>query len=281
MGIFIDYAFSAECSEEELLQKLNRLRRKILELPAQMQIESVSEVIRVDPVYSPMLPRELEKQGYALPELVARRLAEPQSESYNQLRIDLVSPFFSFVPKELVYRFEQPGIALAKNSPYWRTEDYPEELKIGWAITYFRDGIFLEFARVLLRYGYIIIVNPGKGCESVCIGLSTYRTSDPNATPLWLGSGFTKTQYAENVQRAHTNVCEILDIIKDEGLLYAAQDNSGFYEHRDWQKSAPIIREELGFVRGFSQIFEEVVQDDPDITTISSPALGPLDPELL
>ncbi|WP_395145011.1 hypothetical protein [Armatimonas sp.] len=281
MGIFIDYAFCTECSEEELLLRLNRLRRKILELPVELGIESASEVIRVDPVYSPMVPRELQKQGYVLPELVARRLAEPQSESYNQLRIGLVSPFFSFVPDELVHRFEQPGYELAKNSPYWREEDFPEELEIGGSLTYYRGGIFLEFARVLLRYGYVIVVNPGKGCESVCVGLSAYRTSDPNATPLWLGSGFTKTQYAQNVKNAHTTVCHILDLAKEAGLLYAAHDNSGYYEHRDWQKSAEVIREELGFVRAFSQIFEEVVQDDPDITTISSPALGPLDPELL
>ena len=47
MGIFIDYAFHNECSEEELLARLCRLRRKLLKLP----FDHVSRVLRVDPVY--------------------------------------------------------------------------------------------------------------------------------------------------------------------------------------------------------------------------------------
>jgi hypothetical protein len=44
VGIYIDYAFRCECSEEELLDRLRRLRRKLEELP----FRSVSKLLRVD-----------------------------------------------------------------------------------------------------------------------------------------------------------------------------------------------------------------------------------------
>jgi hypothetical protein len=51
VGVYINYAFRAECSEEELLERLRRLRRKLTKLP----FRSVGKLQRVDPAYGTLL----------------------------------------------------------------------------------------------------------------------------------------------------------------------------------------------------------------------------------
>jgi hypothetical protein len=56
VGVFIDYAFRSVCSEEELLERLRRLRRKLKKLP----FRSVGKLQRVDPAYRGMQLKVLE-----------------------------------------------------------------------------------------------------------------------------------------------------------------------------------------------------------------------------
>jgi hypothetical protein len=50
MGVKVDYAFHAECSEPDLRDRLRELRRKVMRLP----LASVSKIKRLNPVYQGM-----------------------------------------------------------------------------------------------------------------------------------------------------------------------------------------------------------------------------------
>jgi hypothetical protein len=71
---------------------------------------------------------------------------------------------------------------------------------------------------------------------------------------MWLGGGFTKTQYATHFINAHENVCRILDVARDEGLLHEAKDTCGFFEHRSWKTSGPIVNEETTFAHVIGEL---------------------------
>src|SRR5260370_31026283 len=103
----------------------------------------------------------------------------------------------------------------------------------------------------MLRYGYLMILDPGEGSETVHLGLTALRRE---GVPMWLGSGFTKTQYASHFTTAHENVCRILDEAREVGLLYKARDTCGFYRHRSWKKAAPIVNQETTFAHVMGQM---------------------------
>src|SRR5262245_3469121 len=81
MGVYIDYAFQIECSEEELLERLRRLRRRLRGLP----FDSVSRVLRVNPAYQPLQLQLLPDHGFSLPPPVKRRLAGKLGTRHDEL----------------------------------------------------------------------------------------------------------------------------------------------------------------------------------------------------
>jgi hypothetical protein len=120
----------------------------------------------------------------------------------------------------------------------------------------FRQAFAFALADVILRYGYLLFLDPGEGCEAVHVGSTTLRHK---RVPIWLGSGFTKTQYAAHFVTAHENVCHILDAAREVGLLYRARDPCGFYQQRDWKKAAPIVNAETTFAHVAGRMLSAVV----------------------
>jgi hypothetical protein len=180
------------------------------------------------------------------------------------------------VPKKLEWQFMRPAIKFSETTTLWRNEDLPEELGDPppfRSLVYFRAAFAIELASVMIRHGHLIIVRPCEGCESFYIGLTSFRTGK---TPLWMGSGFTKTQYATRFVEAHESICKGLDFAADEGLLLRASDTSGFYGHRDWSRSADIVNQETTFahlVRGvFTGGIAEAKKAGVKVEDVSSPA---------
>jgi hypothetical protein len=240
MGVYIDYAFRTECSEEELLERLRKLRRKLKKL----SFHSVAKIRRVDPAYGPVPIKLLQKHGYTLPPAVAKRLRGKLGTQHDELCHWAAPPTFISVPQKVEEQFYRPALQFAKTTDLWHDEDLPARIDVPFSMTFYRLAFALELANVMLRHGYLLMIDPGEGCETFAIGLTSYRTAHP---PLWLGSGFTKTQYATHFVQAHENICRGLDLVKEEELLLSAKDTCKFYEHRDWSRSAPMVNEETTF----------------------------------
>ena len=230
MGVFIDYAFHAECPEEELVKRLRRLRGKLAKLP----FDSVSRVHRVDPAFQSLPISLLPESGFPLPKAVQDRLEGKMSRRHEDLR-DMAAPTsLMLVPKELQLKFFRPALEFSKTTDLWRPEDLPEKVDVPFCLTYYRRAFELELAGVMNRHGYLIVIQPCEGCETFRIGLTSFRNAE---TPLWLGSGFTKTQYATRFVEAHESICTALDLAGEEGLLLDAGDTCKFYQHRDWAQT--------------------------------------------
>jgi hypothetical protein len=239
MGIYIDYSFHAECTERELLAGLRQLRRKVVRLP----LAHVGRIRRLDPVYEGMPIQLLREQGFRFPEPVKKRLKGKSSREYRIL-CGLAAPMVSIhVPKKLEHKFMEPAIEFLKTTDLWNEADLPKEVECG-SITIYRRGFAFALANVMLRYGYLMILDPGEGCETVHVALTTFCRQ---GVPMWLGSGFTKTQYAAHFITAHETVCHVLDAAQEVGLLCQARDTCGFYQHRSWKKAAPIVNRETTF----------------------------------
>jgi hypothetical protein len=254
VGVYIDYSFYITCPEDELLERLRQLRKKVKCLP----LGGVARIRRLDPVYPGMPLHLLREQGYRLPAAVKARLKGKTSRRYNMACGLAAPPASMLVPRELEWRFMEPAIEFVKTTDVWNEDDLPEQVECG-SVTIFRKGFALALADVMLRYGYLLVLDPGEGSETVHIGLTTLR-SKSKGEPMWLGSSFTKTQYATHFIAAHENVCHILDAAREVGLLYQARDTCGFYEHRDWKRSAPIVNEETTAAYVFGQMLSAGIE---------------------
>src|SRR5207244_6074973 len=137
----------------------------------------------------------------------------------------------------------------------WRPDELPQSISESAAgfqiLTVSRRGIEYEFASIMLRYGYMLILHPGEGSESVNLALSTFQPSGARSPsgqpPLWWGQSFTKTQYAKNFIQVHETVCRVLDIVREEGLLLEGSDTCGYYASRKWEQASKRVNEELLF----------------------------------
>jgi hypothetical protein len=214
MGIYVDYSFYAECSEEELLRRLDTFRQRVLELP----VVHVGEVKRVDPVCNDLVIHLLEANDCPIPPAVKKRLKgrRRDDETFGagmHMSLDL----FRKLPGELKERYYAPALEFIETTDLWNEDDYPEELTLPFVLTYPRKSFLFEFAAILLRYGFMMSIDPGEGSEKVRVALSTYRSP---RTPLWFGGSFTKTQYATEFVRTHETVCQIMAVAPAPGLLY-------------------------------------------------------------
>lgn len=268
MGIFIHYSFHAECSGADLVDRLRGLRHKV----KRMRLARVDRIKHMDPVYQPMPLTLLREHGYRLPTAVKDRLKGKTSRDYGLKCLAAAPPAQFLVAEDLELKFIQPALAFVKNNNVFNEADLPEKIEYG-SMTYYRRGFSLALADVMLRHGYLLILHPGEGSDTLAIGLTTLRR---DGTPIWLGSGFTKTQYAARFVQAHENVCHILDAAREVGLLHQAEDTCGFYEHRNWTKAAGIVNEETTFAHIMGQAFSAALADAQaagiPVEDISAPA---------
>jgi hypothetical protein len=269
MGVFIDYAFHIECSEKVLLERLRRLRRKLKQLP----FDSVSRILRVDPAYQPLPLKLLPQHGFPLPPAVQRRSRGKLGTGHDELCHLAAPPCFMHVPDDLQHKFYEPALQFSKTTTLWKEDELPKELGFPGSLMFYRMAFILELSAVMLRHGYLIVVQPCDGCETFAVGLTSFRSE---GTPCWLGSGFTKTQYATRFVEAHENICTALDFAREEGLLLAANDTCDFYTHRDWSKSADIVNAETTFAHVVGGLLGNAVtaaqKAGVKIQDISSPA---------
>jgi hypothetical protein len=91
-------------------------------------------------------------------------------------------------------------------------------------------------------------LDPGEGSETTVIGLATFHCDEPRRyrrPPFWIGRGCAKTQY--DFIGALENGCRILDILREEGILYRVHDTCEYYQSRNWRQTGPIANDELAF----------------------------------
>jgi hypothetical protein len=270
MGVYVDYSFHAECTDDELLDRLRQLRRKLKKLP----LARLGKIKRLDPVYQGLHLHALREQGYKFPAAVNARLRGKYSRSYR-IQCGLAAPpTHLHVPRELQLQCLKPAHEFVQTTDLWNSADLPEKVEFG-QLTIFRGAFAFALADVMLRYGYLMILDPGEGSETVNIGLTTLRREGA-AVPMWLGSSFTKTQYADHFTTVHETVCRVLDAAQEVGLLYQARDTCGFYEHRNWKKAAPIVNAETTFAHVVGGLLSLAVESAREagmpIQDISNPA---------
>jgi len=254
LSIVIDYSFKARIGEETLLARLNRLRRKLESL----DLKHVGPVMKIDPLQNPTVTNVAKLQALPVPPAVAERLEAADKDDLNTYRILLNAYLFAGFPHKILLEFTEPSRNMALHSDLWNPADYPEEFEVPFFLRFNREALLFEFANSLLMYGYVLAVTPMNGCEPVTIGLATNRNL---SRPLFLGGGFTKTQYADDFPRAHELVCQILDLAKEERLLYKASDTCEYYETRDWSTSMKIANRELDFTWMVSNLLDAGVNE--------------------
>jgi hypothetical protein len=260
MGIYVDYTLRAEGSDETVRDRLEAVRGRCLDLP----LKAVGDVLRVEPVYNPIVLRMLQSQGYSLPEAIAQRLREVEADRDHGTRCISFAPMLiPELPKRQFERYLAPAFELMDRTDLWVKEGLPDKLgektPFGFSpFTVNRRAIELEFASILLRYGYVLLLDPGEGSETVTLALSTFGRPHENGRsrrpPLWWGQGFTKTQYAKNFIQVHETVCRILDIVQQKGLLHKGSDNCGYYASRSWKEASKRVNEELAFAQIMSGV---------------------------
>jgi hypothetical protein len=254
MGIYVDYTLRAEGSDEEVRERLERVRARCPDLP----LQSVGIVRRLEPIYNPILIAMLRSSGRALPAAVAERLRPVQGDIDHGSRC---LPFSLMLGQELPEhereRYLAPAHHLMATTDLWTEEDVTpmvERNPIPGAFTpqmVFGNGFAFEFASILLRRGYALILDPGEGSETVNLALSTFEPPEESGgsgrPPLWYGQSFAKTQYAKNFVQVHETVCRVLDIVGEEGLLFQGSDNCGYYAGRSWKEANQRVNDELSF----------------------------------
>jgi hypothetical protein len=260
MGVFIDFVLRAEGTSEEVAGRLERVRQRCLDLP----LRAVGPIQRVDSIYTPITIGLFLEQGYTLPEAVAQRYEAAEADpKHGQRCLSFALLPGSKLPESEQRRYLAPALELIKTTDLWNKADLPEEVSMGTpgGFTTFsvsRRGVELEFANILLRYGYMLILDPGEGSETMSLALSTYQQPDSSASqpPLWYGQSFTKTQYAKEFIRVHETLCRVLDIVQEEGLLLSASDTCGYYASRTWEEAGERVNDELSFARAVGDAFD-------------------------
>lgn len=264
MGVFIDYVLYAECSETELVRRLERVRQRCLDLP----LQSVGQVTKVEAIHNPIVFQFLKNGGHTVPPVVARRLKVARKEPLHGeqcLCFSLLSG--KELSEEQRDRYLAPAEAHVTSPTLWNQNDLPEEVTsppigkhVSWRFE--RGAIALEYASVLLRYGYLLLINPSERCETVSFALSTYDQPDPDnpaKLQMWYGDGFTKTQYAKPFIHIHETICRVLDTVQEEGLLLSGSDTCGYYATRTWEEASKNVNEELAFAKVASGLIDLAV----------------------
>lgn len=131
--------------------------------------------------------------------------------------------------------FLSEGLGFKETSEVFRL-DYSKELEKGiiddtysWAYIQYKPYWHLPHMTVnkdTSKYkGWVCSCWYGDGCEPTNIGL--IRKEDEN---IWIGNAFTKTQYANDFEKAHMTVCTLLKGIEYLGILEKVSDEYDYWE---------------------------------------------------
>ena len=274
MAIEIKFGLRARCSEENLLVRLNRLRNKLLSLP----LQRVSPIIRIAPVYGEDVFWMMEDLHLPIPPEVARiKDAERPPDHDEHSTWMSLCPVAEVTSKKFADEFFRPAVEMLDHPPCWNENDYPEQTVLPWRHINRSRGYLTEFVNVLLRYGYVIEVDLKEGSSPIHVALSAYRTAaDIQA---WAGWGTCKTYSPTNFKQAHELTCDVLDAVKEQGLLGRARDDCKYYRTRNWEESMKIVREELFDQWAFAATLKRALeQGGTSGITVESPALDYVDP---
>lgn len=103
-----------------------------------------------------------------------------------------------------------------------------------------------------LYKGWALRVWAGKGCEPTNIGLISKDGEN------WIGSAFTKTQYAEQFVKCHLLVISILDYCKQIGILESVSDEGDYWEKRDLSLLGENINQSTKFIADMGKVLKSV-----------------------
>src|SRR5688572_8177502 len=122
MGVYVDYTLRAEGTDEELRERLERVRQRCLDLP----FHAVAEVRRVEPVYNRVFLLLYEQAGYTLPPAVRRRVDAAEADTEQA---DLAMAFGLSMPTTLdpldQFRCLGPAMDLVFSTDLWNREEIP------------------------------------------------------------------------------------------------------------------------------------------------------------
>ena len=95
----------------------------------------------------------------------------------------------------------------------------------------------------------------GKGCEPTNIGLISKDGEN------WIGSAFTKTQYAEQFVSCHLLVITLLDYCKQVGILERVSDEGDYWKTRDLSVLGGNINQSTKFITQMNDVLKSVAGD--------------------
>lgn len=117
-------------------------------------------------------------------------------------------------------------------------------------------------------------IKPGRGCETAEIGLARHPETwlvdgEAQATRLdrtWRWHHCCKTQYAstvshEHFRRCHGSLVSLLDHAAEVGMVAEVRDQTGFWDHRDWEAAIHEVEAMNGVVAGLASAFADQLED--------------------
>jgi hypothetical protein len=117
MGIFIDWTLRAEGTDEEVREKLERVRQRCLDLP----LRRVGEIITVDPAFCGVPIAMYERQGGVLPPAVEERYRPVNADVERRMQSYYAAPIVG--PEQLSgrdqRRFYFPALVLISRGEHW------------------------------------------------------------------------------------------------------------------------------------------------------------------
>ena len=108
-----------------------------------------------------------------------------------------------------------------------------------------------------------LITFVGKGCESIDIILVKKKKQ-------WIGTAFTKTQYAEDFATCHLLVIQALDILKEVGFNVKVKDEGHYWETRDLKVLAKNLEDFTTLLKAISGDIKKCLQNSGSEMSLES-----------
>ncbi len=138
------------------------------------------------------------------------------------------------------------------------------------------------FGQVSAKRGWVVVVWPGKGCESAEFGLCQYPRRIPfraGSIPTgfeggWLLTGFCKTQYAsqhgwEHFLKCHRQIISVLDFWRELGVTVEVTDEGEYWQTRSEEKLRNRLQQYDGLVAALSGMLKDAAGDDSGLAVES------------
>lgn len=233
MGLTVHYDYEFEGKRKELIEILDEIAEDIVKL-------------RPRKVWPPVYVDKLETTpGYA--HFDEDRFVRNDLGFMLLRKLEEKDPYIS---KEEKMVWEARGTLNIPNMPmFWQKKYYRIERKATEARRKLRQKV-LERGE-----GVALYVNVAEGCEPFTVMLARLRGSRK-----WVGSSFTKTQYAKDFLRAHLMVITMLDICNEHGILKSVYDEGGYYETRDIERLCRNLNANTATLLAVGEILQGISQ---------------------